>query len=104
MQSIQNVLYPFFFFMICADHRFSSSGREDVDVRMLGDGRPFIVELINPHCVIFSKQDMAVLQQVSKMCLALNANVMIAQGTHLKILLFVADPVVCSYAFLLNLQ
>ncbi|GFS17072.1 tRNA pseudouridine synthase Pus10 [Elysia marginata] len=46
-----------------SDHRFSSSGREDVDVRMLGDGRPFIVELIDPHCVIFSKQDMSLLQQ-----------------------------------------
>merc|ERR1712243_186499 len=28
-------------------YNFSSSGREDVDVKMLGDGRPFIVELIN---------------------------------------------------------
>lgn len=24
------------------------SGREDIDVRMLGDGRPFILEFINP--------------------------------------------------------
>lgn len=46
-----------------SDHRFSSSGREDVDVRMLGNGRPFIVELINPHCVMFSKQDMSLLQK-----------------------------------------
>ena len=30
-------------------YNFSSSGREDVDVRMLGSGRPFIVELINPQ-------------------------------------------------------
>ncbi|KAL4639943.1 putative tRNA pseudouridine synthase Pus10 isoform X1 [Arapaima gigas] len=28
---------------------FSSSGREDVDVRTLGNGRPFAVELLNPH-------------------------------------------------------
>lgn len=27
---------------------FSSSGREDVDVRMLGRGRPFVFKLINP--------------------------------------------------------
>ncbi|XP_034248513.1 tRNA pseudouridine synthase Pus10 [Thrips palmi] len=33
------------------DLRFSSSGREDVDVRMLGRGRPFFCELINPHRV-----------------------------------------------------
>ncbi|KAL1463675.1 hypothetical protein WDU94_015409 [Cyamophila willieti] len=30
------------------DYTFSSSGREDVDVRMLGNGRPFSLELINP--------------------------------------------------------
>ncbi|BFZ12087.1 hypothetical protein BsWGS_15126 [Bradybaena similaris] len=45
------------------EHRFSSSGREDVDVRMLGIGRPFVVELINPHCVTFSKEDIADLQE-----------------------------------------
>lgn len=28
--------------------RFSSSGREDVDVRMLGQGRPFVIEMIEP--------------------------------------------------------
>ncbi|RLG65529.1 tRNA pseudouridine(54/55) synthase Pus10 [archaeon] len=30
------------------DYKFHGSGREDVDVRMLGSGRPFIVELIKP--------------------------------------------------------
>jgi len=29
--------------------KFHASGREDVDVRMLGNGRPFIVELLNPR-------------------------------------------------------
>ena len=29
---------------------FSSSGREDVDVRMLGNGRPFLLEFVDPHC------------------------------------------------------
>jgi tRNA pseudouridine synthase 10 len=29
--------------------RFSSAGREDIDVRMLGKGRPFAIELINPR-------------------------------------------------------
>lgn len=29
--------------------KFLSSGREDVDVRMLNNGRPFAVELINPR-------------------------------------------------------
>ncbi|XP_055880205.1 tRNA pseudouridine synthase Pus10-like [Biomphalaria glabrata] len=45
------------------DHKLSSSGREDVDVRMLGLGRPFIVELVNPHCVQFSLEDLAALQK-----------------------------------------
>ncbi len=29
-------------------NRFHGAGREDVDVRMLGDGRPFVLELIEP--------------------------------------------------------
>lgn len=29
-------------------HRFHGAGREDVDVRMLGRGRPFVFELIDP--------------------------------------------------------
>ena len=29
-------------------YNFASSGREDVDVQMLGNGRPFMVELVNP--------------------------------------------------------
>ena len=29
-------------------YKFHSGGREDIDVRMLGNGRPFVVELINP--------------------------------------------------------
>lgn len=29
--------------------KFLSSGREDVDVRTLNDGRPFAVELVNPR-------------------------------------------------------
>ncbi|KAG9484270.1 hypothetical protein GDO78_009926 [Eleutherodactylus coqui] len=42
---------------------FSSSGREDVDVRTLGRGRPFAIELVNPHRVQFTKQDMKDLQE-----------------------------------------
>ena len=32
-----------------ADHTFHGAGREDVDARMLGDGRPFVVEVSNPR-------------------------------------------------------
>ncbi|XP_063774292.1 tRNA pseudouridine synthase Pus10 isoform X2 [Pseudophryne corroboree] len=42
---------------------FSSSGREDVDVRTLGRGRPFAIELVNPHRVQLTVQDMKDLQQ-----------------------------------------
>ncbi|MCA9002825.1 MAG: tRNA pseudouridine(54/55) synthase Pus10, partial [Planctomycetes bacterium] len=30
-------------------HKFHGAGREDVDVRMLGRGRPFIMELVGPR-------------------------------------------------------
>ena len=32
---------------VCSSHRFSSSGREDLDVRMLGEGRTFVLEIID---------------------------------------------------------
>ena len=35
--------------IVSASHySFSSGGREDIDVWMLGNGRPFVVELHNP--------------------------------------------------------
>ncbi|XP_029834609.2 tRNA pseudouridine synthase Pus10 [Ixodes scapularis] len=37
---------------------FSSSGREDVDVRMLGKGRPFILEIFEPKRATFTKSEM----------------------------------------------
>ncbi|RWS03353.1 putative tRNA pseudouridine synthase Pus10-like protein, partial [Dinothrombium tinctorium] len=36
---------------IVDESKFSACGREDVDVRMLGRGRPFVVELIEPQNV-----------------------------------------------------
>ncbi|MCP9262062.1 hypothetical protein DINM_005358 [Dirofilaria immitis] len=39
----------------CDIARFVASGREDIDVRMLGSGRPFVLQLINPK-KIFSFQ------------------------------------------------
>lgn len=42
---------------------FSSSGREDVDVRTLGNGRPFAIELVNPRRVHFTAQEIKELQQ-----------------------------------------
>ncbi|XP_063426477.1 tRNA pseudouridine synthase Pus10-like isoform X2 [Mytilus trossulus] len=43
--------------------RFSASGREDVDVRMLGSGRPFVVEMINPRKITVTEEEMILLQQ-----------------------------------------
>ncbi|MCP3915589.1 MAG: hypothetical protein GY711_08550 [bacterium] len=40
-------------------HKFHGSGREDVDVRMLGRGRPFVMELIGPKV---TRPDLAVLE------------------------------------------
>ncbi|KAG7260756.1 hypothetical protein CRUP_000195 [Coryphaenoides rupestris] len=42
---------------------FSSSGREDVDVRTLGKGRPFAMELLNPHRSRFTKTEMKQIQE-----------------------------------------
>lgn len=42
---------------------FSSSGREDVDVRTLGNGRPFAMELMDPHRSKFNKKEIRQLQE-----------------------------------------
>eukprot|EP01138_Halocafeteria_seosinensis_P013510 gb/GECG01013798.1/.p1 GENE.gb/GECG01013798.1/~~gb/GECG01013798.1/.p1 ORF type:complete len:673 (+),score=65.89 gb/GECG01013798.1/:1-2019(+) len=34
-----------------ASYKFHSAGREDIDVRMLGTGRPFVIELLEPKRV-----------------------------------------------------
>ena len=43
--------------------KFSSSGREDVDVRCLGRGRPFVVEFLNPRKTDVSVQEILKCQQ-----------------------------------------
>lgn len=45
------------------EQKFSSSGREDVDVLMLGNGRPFVLELINPKQRCFSSEEMMAIQK-----------------------------------------
>jgi len=44
------------------DFRFSSSGREDIDVRMLGEGRPFVLEIVNPRRTQFSAMEYLAMQ------------------------------------------
>ncbi|CAL8091587.1 unnamed protein product [Orchesella dallaii] len=52
---IAHVVVP----MMDADQaKFSASGREDVDVRMLGKGRPFVMEVINPKRTLFTQDNM----------------------------------------------
>ena len=41
----------------CKDCVMSAGGREDRDVRMLGKGRPFIIEIINPKKEIFDMNE-----------------------------------------------
>ncbi|MFC2100063.1 tRNA pseudouridine(54/55) synthase Pus10 [Candidatus Bipolaricaulota bacterium] len=33
-----------------AGHKLHGAGREDIDARMLGSGRPFILEIVSPRC------------------------------------------------------
>ncbi|KAI8924648.1 hypothetical protein BC831DRAFT_464559 [Entophlyctis helioformis] len=49
-------------FFDCSGHKFSSAGREDADVLMLGRGRPFYFEVTNPHRAVASDADMASLE------------------------------------------
>ncbi|CAH3171507.1 unnamed protein product [Porites evermanni] len=45
------------------DHKFASAGREDIDVLMLGRGKPFLVEFINPRVTRLSESFLSDLQQ-----------------------------------------
>ena len=55
--SVQELLkFPFEAQVKCDKTNMSSSGREDVDVRMLGNGRPFALEFLNPR-IRFGKID-----------------------------------------------
>ncbi|RGB25704.1 hypothetical protein C1646_801714 [Rhizophagus diaphanus] len=42
----------------CDDYNFVAAGREDVNVRMLGNGRPFYFEIINPRKPFLSQQEL----------------------------------------------
>ena len=44
-------------FLGATEVRFLASGREDVDVRMLGSGRPFAFECVNPKKTRLSKEE-----------------------------------------------
>lgn len=41
-----------------------ASGREDVDVRMIGKGRPFALELLDPHKTKYTFEDFRHLEKI----------------------------------------
>ncbi|KAK2184310.1 hypothetical protein NP493_270g00024 [Ridgeia piscesae] len=45
------------------EYRFSASGREDVDVKMLGSGRPFVMDMTSPHRVTVRPEELDKLQK-----------------------------------------
>ncbi|KAJ3263345.1 putative tRNA pseudouridine synthase Pus10 [Chytriomyces hyalinus] len=45
-------------------HKFSSAGREDVDVLMLGSGRPFYLEIVNPRVLDATPLELKQLQDL----------------------------------------
>ncbi|KAJ3053633.1 putative tRNA pseudouridine synthase Pus10 [Rhizophlyctis rosea] len=47
----------------CQEHRFSSAGREDADVLMLGHGRPFYFELVNPKVAVLDQERMSTIEK-----------------------------------------
>ncbi len=57
-------------------HKFHGAGREDVDVRMLGRGRPFVMELIDPKV---TDPDLAALEALVN---DRNAGRLEVQGLH----------------------
>ncbi|CDH60630.1 trna pseudouridine synthase pus10 [Lichtheimia corymbifera JMRC:FSU:9682] len=46
----------------CDGYKFVSAGREDANVRMLGTGRPFYLELINPRVAKFTQEEYDTMQ------------------------------------------
>lgn len=45
------------------DYKFMSAGREDIDVRMLGRGRPFVMEVVNPKRPHLSAEEYRTMQR-----------------------------------------
>jgi len=63
--SVEELISPEFIYRsIASGSKFHGAGREDIDVRMLGNGRPFILELENP--MIRSLELNKILKRVNK--------------------------------------
>ncbi len=54
----QLIADPFMEVLKGKEHALHGAGREDIDARMLGRGRPFVLEIRNPHCRSWSPEKM----------------------------------------------
>ena len=48
----------------CKGVKFSSAGREDADVKMLGTGRPFYFEILDPKKVDMQEVDVRAIERL----------------------------------------
>jgi tRNA pseudouridine synthase 10 len=63
-ESIQEIVYSYLKdVFVSQNNKFHGAGREDVDVLMLGDGREFVIELIEPKKRNISKEDFLEIQR-----------------------------------------
>ena len=98
----EHICQPLNKFVLASEWRFSASGREDVDVRMLGSGRPFVVELINPRRVNFTREQMKAAQVVISVYVTQTTNVVKIicekMGTSVKVSLALTSAEVIDLA------
>jgi tRNA pseudouridine synthase 10 len=62
---IQLIYVLIFILIVLKAFIFSSSGREDIDVRCLGLGRPFVLEFIEPKRTEFTREELKTYQKVN---------------------------------------
>lgn len=65
---------PFLPIIKSSSFNFHSSGREDIDVRMLGNGRPFVIEFINPKNYKITQDELDEIQKKINLNLSTNIN------------------------------
>lgn len=65
---------PFLPIICSSSFNFHSSGREDIDVRMLGNGRPFVIEFINPKNYKITQEELDQIQKKINLNISTNVN------------------------------
>ncbi len=62
--SIEEILGPYFSsFCNGKEIKFHGAGREDMDVKMLGRGRPFVIQIVEPQKRFFLKEELKKLKE-----------------------------------------